>query len=187
MTASREFEELAERARAVDLLSVIEGYGGLGLKGGRRDLAGPCPQCGGNDRFAVNLNKQVFHCRGCDASGGGAIDFVMFIEGCNVKGAIEILTGSAVATVKPSTETVRRRAEPDTDNSALAQKLWNRRQPVSERCPVWTYLRERRGYHGPLPVTLGWLPSNGEHPDAMIAALAFAANPSRASLSRRTS
>jgi hypothetical protein len=37
-----------------------------------------------------------------------------------------------------------------------------------------TYLRTARGYGGPLPATLGFLPSRGNHPPAMIAAFGMA-------------
>jgi len=38
-------------------------------------------------------------------------------------------------------------------------------------------LREVRGYRGPLPATLGYLPSRGEHSPAVIAAFGLAAEP----------
>jgi hypothetical protein len=37
---------------------------------GRIDRCGPCPRCGGTDRFSINIAKQVFNCRG---SGGGDV------------------------------------------------------------------------------------------------------------------
>jgi hypothetical protein len=36
---------------------------------GKTERCGPCPKCGGGDRFAVNTKKQVFNCRGCGARG----------------------------------------------------------------------------------------------------------------------
>jgi CHC2 zinc finger/Toprim domain len=176
---SEPLEALIEQARAIDLMAVIESYGGLGMRG-RRDLSGPCPQCGGRDRFAVNLPKQVFNCRGCDARGGGAVDLVMFIEQSDFRHAVEVLTGSE-APIKParrSSDFIKsHEVAADRDNSALAKKLWRARQPISEGSPPGTYLRERRGYNGPLPATLAWLPANGEHPDAMIAAFGLCEEP----------
>jgi hypothetical protein len=168
MTKPREFEALAERARAVDLHSLVQSYR-LDMKGTSNNLAGSCPQCGGTDRFAVSLSKQTFHCRGCNAKGGGPVDFVMFVEGCSFVEAVEFLTGGTVATFKPSNETAKRYASV-TDNSVLAQKLWRARRPVMAGCPVWTYLRDVRGYQGPLPETIGYLPANEKYPDTMIAA-----------------
>jgi hypothetical protein len=54
--------------------------------------------------------------------------------------------------------------------------LWSVRMPP-ERTIVETYLREARGYRGPLPATLGFLPSRGNHPPAMIAAFGMATEP----------
>jgi hypothetical protein len=172
--SARDFGVLIERAKAVDLLSIIESYGGLSLKG-RRDFAGPCPQCGGKDRFGVNLPKQVFHCRKCSAEGGGVIDFVMFVEGCEFKTAVEILTGGRIESRPAPTQSASNK--PQSDNAALVNKLWRARQPVSEGCPVWHYLRDVRGYQGPLPSTLGYLPENGGHPAAMIAAFGLCEEP----------
>jgi hypothetical protein len=47
--------------------------------------------------------------------------------------------------------------------------LWRARLPIGGSIAE-RYLREARGYGGPLPVTLGFLPARGEHPPSMIAA-----------------
>jgi hypothetical protein len=39
------------------------------------------------------------------------------------------------------------------------------------------YLRRTRGYGGAIPPTLGYLPANGKHPPAMIAAFGFCEEP----------
>jgi hypothetical protein len=54
-----------------------------------------------------------------------------------------------------------------------AQWLWAKRQPIAGSIAE-TYLRSARGYGGPLPATLGFLPSRGDHPPAMIAAFGMA-------------
>ena len=30
------------------------------------EYCGPCPKCGGRDRFSVNAKRGVFNCRGCN-------------------------------------------------------------------------------------------------------------------------
>lgn len=50
-----------------------------------------------------------------------------------------------------------------------ARWLWSQRHPVRNTLTE-TYLRQARGYGGPLPATLGFLPSRGKHGPAMIAA-----------------
>ena len=63
------------------------------------------------------------------------------------------------------------------DNAATAAWLWGLREPISEDCPAGLYLRCTRGYHGPIPATLGYLPANGKRPPAMIAAFGFCEEP----------
>jgi hypothetical protein len=70
----------------------------------------------------------------------------------------------------------------ERDRTATAKRLqtaswlWWQRQPLAGTDGE-TYLREIRGYSGPLPGTLGFLPARGEHPSAMIAAFGLAIEP----------
>jgi len=55
-------------------------------------LAGPCPRCGGDDRFYVQQN--FFACRQCHPSTGDAIEFIMWINNCSFLDAIASLTSA---------------------------------------------------------------------------------------------
>ena len=68
---------------------------------------------------------------------------------------------------------VRRRVPERQEDDGRPLSLWRRRQPVV-RSIAERYLREARGYHGPIPATLGFLPPQGEHPTALIAAFGLA-------------
>lgn len=57
------------------------------------DRAGPCPLCGGRDRFAIHTTKNIFLCRRCGISGVGVIDLVMKVQGVEFIRACEIVTG----------------------------------------------------------------------------------------------
>jgi hypothetical protein len=57
------------------------------------DRAGPCPKCGGDDRFAIHTKKNTFNCRGCGIHGAGVIDLVMQTEGLEFVKACEVITG----------------------------------------------------------------------------------------------
>lgn len=57
------------------------------------DRAGPCPVCGGTDRFAIHTKKNTFNCRGCGISGGGVIDLVKATENVEFVQACEIVAG----------------------------------------------------------------------------------------------
>jgi hypothetical protein len=62
------------------------------------------------------------------------------------------------------------------EKSALARRLWRRRLPIRGTIAE-TYLRDVRGYRGPLPDTLGFLPPNGKYKPSMIAAFGLAKEP----------
>jgi hypothetical protein len=66
------------------------------------------------------------------------------------------------------------RSGEEDDGRALS--LWRRRQPIV-RSVAERYLREARGYHGPIPATLGFLPPQAEHPPALVAAFGLATEP----------
>jgi putative DNA primase/helicase len=87
-----------ERARLVPVESVIETHG-IRLRG-TVDRCGPCPRCGGQDRFSINVRKQVFLCRGCGAK-GGVVDLTMFLDNSNFATAIETLSGERIGHPRP--------------------------------------------------------------------------------------
>jgi predicted nucleic acid-binding Zn ribbon protein len=105
--------DLIERAGAGRVEDEIERRG-IKLVG-RVDRCGPCPQCGGKDRFSINVRKQVFLCRGC-AARGNVIALVRFLDGCDFREAVECLTGErAPAPSRP--------APAATDASRVTQQL----------------------------------------------------------------
>jgi hypothetical protein len=119
--------ELVVRARAVSLDAVLAARG-ITLRGRGLDRAGPCPHCGGTDRFSVHLGKGVFNCRGCGAKGSGAVDLVQFLYGVGFRQAVEVLTderplpASAVIAVKAT----RLYATSDDEGARIARAsdLW---------------------------------------------------------------
>jgi hypothetical protein len=59
---------------------------------GKTERCGPCPKCGGDDRFSINTAKQVFNCRAC-GKGGDVIALVQHLDGVDFITACETLTG----------------------------------------------------------------------------------------------
>jgi hypothetical protein len=85
-------EEWIARARAAPI-EVETARRGIRLTAnGAAERVGPCPVCGGEDRFAINIQKQVFNCRGCGA-GGDVIKLVEHIDKTDFLTACETLTG----------------------------------------------------------------------------------------------
>lgn len=93
MTRSQDpaFEAWVDEARAQDILAEAVARGAQ-LKGGAVEKVGPCPACGGRDRFSVNMRKKVFHCRVAQR-GGDVIAMVEYLDGVDFIKACEILTG----------------------------------------------------------------------------------------------
>jgi CHC2 zinc finger/Toprim domain len=92
-----------ERARRTPIQSIIEE---LGVKlRGRVECVGPCPICGGTDRFSINVKKQVFNCRGCGV-GGDVIGLVEHLEDRDFRSAVERLCGSPIDNRQPASEAV---------------------------------------------------------------------------------
>ena len=77
--------------------------------------------------------------------------------------------------IRDSGEPARAVTQPP-DNARKAAWLWGRREPISESNAAGLYLR-KRGYEGQFLATSGYLPPNGKHPPAMIAAFGFADEP----------
>jgi phage/plasmid primase-like uncharacterized protein len=70
--------ETVALARAVRIEDEIARRG-VRLRG-KVERVGPCPVCGGTDRFSINTRKQVFNCRGF--GGGDVIAMVQHLDGC---------------------------------------------------------------------------------------------------------
>jgi putative DNA primase/helicase len=85
------FEQWVEKARAVPIERELERRG-ITLKRVGTERVGPCPKCGGDDRFAINTKKSVFNCRGCGAK-GDVIQLAQFLDGADFVTACTTLTG----------------------------------------------------------------------------------------------
>jgi hypothetical protein len=163
-------ETLIARARAVPVEREIERRG-IRLRG-RIERFGPCPRCGGRDRFSINTRKQCFNCRGF--GGGGVIDMVMHIDDVDFNEALALLGGEELP------RAIRLHQHVDRDDGDAHEReqhrkaawMWSRRRPITGSIAE-RYLREARGVTCPLPVTLGFLPpARPEQHSALIAAFA---------------
>jgi putative DNA primase/helicase len=103
---------------------------GIQLRGRGPERCGPCPVCGGSDRFSINIRKQVFNCRGF--GGGDVIALVQHLDGCDFKTAIHTLgveersSPSARPTLSPPSP-----ERTHNDNSKRALELWRAALPIA--------------------------------------------------------
>ncbi len=129
----------ARRVRVVDEIAVR----GVKLVRSGGELVGPCPACGGDDRFSVNPRKNVFHCRKSGA-GGDAIALVQYLDACDFLTAVETLAGTSerlpASPPPPATDS--------DDNSyrkaeiGRARKIWDAAgdRHVADRYLAWRKL-----------------------------------------------
>jgi hypothetical protein len=115
------FNTWADKARAVLIQNEIDRRG-IKLRGGV-ERYGPCPKCGGDDRFSINISKQVFNCRGCGI-GGDVIALVEHLDGVDFTRAAEMLAGSGQSDLTAMTGIAR-------ENLSRILQDWERRQIVS--------------------------------------------------------
>jgi hypothetical protein len=113
--------DLIQRAEAVRIEDETERRGIKLI--GRVDRCGPCPLCGGRDRFSINIRKQVFLCRGCVAA-GDVISLVQFLDGCDFRGAVERLTGESASPRQPHGPPQAVADDSAATRTADALKVW---------------------------------------------------------------
>lgn len=144
-----------DMAKSLPLDEVIARLGIAGLRRNGAELTGPCPICGGRDRFNINTRSRAFLCRQCDLRGGDMPGLVMGVMGVALPKALEFLIGGADLSIDPA-EVARRRAKAAEAAArseataaryrarriAEAQAIWNSAQP-GEDTPVRAYLALR--------------------------------------------
>ncbi len=121
--------EHIDAARRTPLETIAEMHG-LKLRRSGAERVGACPRCGGQDRFGINVRKQLFNCRQCGAK-GDAIALEQHVTGCSFREAIERLSGERISHASPSRTEARSRPiaivqgnDAGDDRTATALALW---------------------------------------------------------------
>ncbi len=86
-----DFEGMKKRINIVDLVgSSLKRIASTG--GG--ELAGPCPFCGGNDRFRVQPENNIWLCRHCtNGKWRDVVDYIAMRDGISIGEAARVLSG----------------------------------------------------------------------------------------------
>jgi hypothetical protein len=133
-----------------------------------------CPQCGPERRRPINQKKPVlrvwridqrfasYHCARCG------------MKGHTRDGSIARIDPAAIAHAKA--EAAERDRITRAQRLSKAQWLWSQSRPIVGTVAE-SYLRDARGYDGPLPATLRFLPARGDHGPAMLAAFGMVTEP----------
>jgi hypothetical protein len=141
-TRSDEFQIWVDRARRVRIETEASRRSIALKKVSTVEFVGPCPACGGTDRFGLNIRKQVFRCRQCAPAGGDVIDFVQFLDGCDFKTACRKLTQEDRPAMKKPVVIAQVEKDRDTQQTRLCARIWNEGLPIEETI-VDHYLRGR--------------------------------------------
>ena len=103
-----------------------------------KNIHGPCPFCGGKDRFRFgDEGTGKWFCNKCGH--GDGFDYLQRLHGWELKRAKEevVATVGAVPASAP-------RPEQDPDRKAdYMRKVWAESRPVVPGDPVWSYLSRR--------------------------------------------
>ena len=132
----------------VSLREYIGRYTELKGRAGK-EQKGPCPFCGGTDRFSVFKDDRGYHCRNCERKGGDIFSFVMRQHNCDFKEARNILGyGSEKRQVPPP---IKRQPEKAMKVEEYKEEEWqNRNKEIVKRAALdmrgsasWDYLHAR--------------------------------------------
>lgn len=133
-------DDVVSQAVKADCLAVARQLGARLKEVARHEFAGPCPACGGTDRFSVNTDKNIFHCRQSGAA-GSPIDLWRYVTGDGFPAAVAALTGYTVEGTQPSNPQERPVAQhqPPPEDNPFRQKvmkeaydLWRSARPAGE-------------------------------------------------------
>lgn len=97
-------QEKIDEARAVDILELASDFTEL-TKKNSCEYAGPCPMCGGHDRFIVSTLQNRAYCRYCNTRGFDSVDLLMRLKGLSFPQSVFQLTRGkweSTGRVKPS-------------------------------------------------------------------------------------
>lgn len=155
-------QDRKDRAHAMAIGEVAARLGIEGLRPGAGELTGPCPVCGGRDRFSVNTRKNVFLCRRCEDAHGGPVNLVRHVMGCDYRPAIDWLMGEVDLGVSP--EELARRAErvarAEARRARDAERY--RRRAIRDARAIWERSRD-----GNLGVVRAYLAARGITPEML--------------------
>lgn len=121
------------------------------------DRSGPCPNCGGTDRFSIHTRKNLYACRQCNIAGEGVIKLVMETQDVGFTEACEIITGRKAdaprdpereAEIRRQNEAAERQRAEDAERYRQKARtegyaIWRARTPGLQRPLVLEYLRIR--------------------------------------------
>lgn len=109
-------QSLVDQAREISVLHLARERAPLN-KESSKEWSGPCPICGGDDRFHVT--ETGFFCRQCHPDFGDAIDYMRWLHRMSFSDAVHVLTNRVAAPAE-----VKHREAPKAVKPALKPDDW---------------------------------------------------------------
>lgn len=150
MTYNPALQGMVDEARAVSCIEWLErdGHAAKLIRSGH-NYAGPCPSCGGTDRFGVDAAANKWLCRQHGIGGNDAISMVMLLWPLKSEGgekfieACELITGRKRTEVMSEEET-RRRAD-ELARKKAAQDAESEKRRLEARASAWKLWQRGNG------------------------------------------
>jgi phage/plasmid primase-like uncharacterized protein len=135
-----------EAARAVSIVAEADRRG-IKLRRCGHELIGPCPRCGGRDRFSINASKNCWNCRQCKPATvtGDVIGFVMWLDGVEFpRAVVQLADERAPRRQVSNVARVRHLTRDDADRIRFALRFWQEAVPITGTIGE-VYFRRWRG------------------------------------------
>ncbi len=124
---------------SIDLTEIARRYTTL-----NRYLQGPCPLCGGRDRFYIHKGGQRWGCRRCNGKGGDVVDLVSLCERISKVEAAKMLTGDQFVTSStPARPAAPKEPSPNMLDQDLANEVIERGVKLLPDSPGLAYAESR--------------------------------------------
>lgn len=137
-------EAWIDEARGADCWAVLNRLAiAHRVKASRRECVGPCPACGGTDRFSINRQKNLWFCR-MSGKGGDAIALAEYLLGVDFLGAVEQVTGQppprGARGLAPDPAVMAERARLNAEREAAAARENNefRAREIRRAHDIWS-------------------------------------------------
>ncbi|MFG6535540.1 primase-helicase zinc-binding domain-containing protein [Sulfitobacter sp. 1A16787] len=166
----RSVEDRMNEAKAIPILEAMERLGVAGLHNLGHEKVGPCPVCGGKDRFSINPTKGVFNCRRCDR-GGDVIALAEHVLACDFLRALDFLVGEAAPEIDQRALEARRKKAREAEAKREAAAAEFRARAVEDARAIWA-----RAVPGEGTAAQAYLAGRGIRFDAWPPSLRFIAD-----------
>lgn len=135
MSLTPELASLKDEALAISPASWARSQGWK-LRQVGAELIGPCPKCGGDDRFSINSVSNAWNCRWCLVGGYDVIFLVEHVEDLKFVAALERITGRRAAEPVNAERAAELRRNAELDQARRTSETERYRKAAQEE--AWT-------------------------------------------------